>query len=231
MGIDTTDGALRLTPEQQLLINQAATRLQREFDGVLNVETIERYIADSQTRIGAEARVATWMPLLVERFDPRPLTRSDAARRGCCGRPGGAVLVRAQRRPLPDGGWLAPASRRRPRRGVLGRFRPRSADQCHCGGGDGGGRHRHRQRVPQTVDRRDRPRRRRDRVDGVRRRAPYSPGSATRTGSSPTRPGSRSRSFARSATTSAAASRHWSPTSCRAEPFDPPGHIGASRRG
>jgi arsenate reductase len=62
------DEPIRLTPEQQLMINQAATRLQREFDGVFNYETIERYITDSQTKIGANARVATWMPLLVERF-------------------------------------------------------------------------------------------------------------------------------------------------------------------
>lgn len=60
--------ALELTNEQIFLIKQAAGRLSREFDGTFNLETIERYIADSQFKIGAKARFANWMPVLVERF-------------------------------------------------------------------------------------------------------------------------------------------------------------------
>lgn len=59
---------LELTTEQIFLVKQAAGRLGREFDGTFNLETIERYIADSQFKIGATARFANWMPVLVERF-------------------------------------------------------------------------------------------------------------------------------------------------------------------
>lgn len=64
----TGDAPLELTTEQIFLINQSARRLQTEFEGVFNTETIERYIADSQSKIGARAKFATWMPVLVERF-------------------------------------------------------------------------------------------------------------------------------------------------------------------
>lgn len=57
-----------LTPEQLLMISQSAARLEDEFSGVFNLETIERYISDSQTRLGARAAFSNWMPLLVERF-------------------------------------------------------------------------------------------------------------------------------------------------------------------
>lgn len=56
------------TVEQQLMIMQSATRLHDEFDGIFNVETIERYMHDSMDRLGASAKVTTWLPLLVERF-------------------------------------------------------------------------------------------------------------------------------------------------------------------
>jgi protein-tyrosine-phosphatase len=62
------EARLTLTTEQALMIKQAARRLHDEFGGTFNAETIERYIADSQDKIGAQARFATWMPVLVERF-------------------------------------------------------------------------------------------------------------------------------------------------------------------
>ncbi len=57
-----SDTPIGLTTEQQLLIRQAANRLHREFDGRFNAETIERYITDSQFKIGARARFANWLP-------------------------------------------------------------------------------------------------------------------------------------------------------------------------
>lgn len=59
---------VELSTEQLLLIRQAATRLQGEFEGTFNAETIERYITDSQDRIGGQARFTTWLPVLIERF-------------------------------------------------------------------------------------------------------------------------------------------------------------------
>lgn len=58
----------QLTTDQRLLINQAAERLRREFEGKLNTETIERFMADSLDRLVPTARATTWIPLLAERF-------------------------------------------------------------------------------------------------------------------------------------------------------------------
>jgi protein-tyrosine-phosphatase len=66
--VNTDDTPLELTPEQTLLVKQAATRLQKEFEGTFNAETIERYITDSQEKLGAKARFSTWLPILIERF-------------------------------------------------------------------------------------------------------------------------------------------------------------------
>jgi arsenate reductase len=72
---DTSDHQpIELTTEQLLLIRQAAARLQTEFAGTFNAETIERYITDSQHRLGARARVTTWLPILIERFTRDRLT-------------------------------------------------------------------------------------------------------------------------------------------------------------
>jgi protein-tyrosine-phosphatase len=66
----TTDGQrpLELTLEQRLMIKQSAIRLQHEFDGEFNAETIGRFITDSQARLEQSARFATWFPVLIERF-------------------------------------------------------------------------------------------------------------------------------------------------------------------
>ena len=64
---DTPPG-VTLTIEQTLLIRQAARRLKQDFEGTFNAETIERYIADSQTKLESRAQFATWLPILIERF-------------------------------------------------------------------------------------------------------------------------------------------------------------------
>lgn len=58
----------RQTPEQMLKIAQAVERLGREFDGVLNRETIERFLNDSLEVLLPRARTTQWVPLLAERF-------------------------------------------------------------------------------------------------------------------------------------------------------------------
>lgn len=57
-----------LTTEQRLAVEQAAARLADELRGIFSVETIERYIADSQDQLETRARFTTWLPILVERF-------------------------------------------------------------------------------------------------------------------------------------------------------------------
>jgi len=57
-----------LTTAERLQIREAATRLQRRFEGQLNAETIERFIDDSLDLLVAQASTSTWIPLLAERF-------------------------------------------------------------------------------------------------------------------------------------------------------------------
>ena len=54
--------------DQQNLVNQAAARLEREFEGTLGPETIERFIIDSLERLAPTAMVSSFLPLLTERF-------------------------------------------------------------------------------------------------------------------------------------------------------------------
>ncbi|MGC2239426.1 MAG: arsenate reductase ArsC [Acidimicrobiia bacterium] len=57
-----------LTTAEKLQIRQAAERLRRQFEGALNVETIERFMTDSLDILVARANTSTWIPLLAERF-------------------------------------------------------------------------------------------------------------------------------------------------------------------
>jgi protein-tyrosine-phosphatase len=57
------------SPEKQLVLRQAAERLQRQFAGVLNTETVTRFFTDSTDRLVTGATTTTtWVPLLAERF-------------------------------------------------------------------------------------------------------------------------------------------------------------------
>jgi protein-tyrosine-phosphatase len=49
-------------------IHEAAGRLQRQFDGKLNQETIERFMNSSLETLAERATTSTWVPLLAERF-------------------------------------------------------------------------------------------------------------------------------------------------------------------
>jgi arsenate reductase len=57
-----------MTVEQQLMVAQAAERLKSEFAGTFSVETIERFLSESQTDLEGRARIRTWLPMLIERF-------------------------------------------------------------------------------------------------------------------------------------------------------------------
>jgi arsenate reductase (thioredoxin) len=65
----TSSTSLRsLSLEQQLAIRQTAVVLQRRWQGQMNVETIERFMAESIDLVLPSARVKTWVPVLVERL-------------------------------------------------------------------------------------------------------------------------------------------------------------------
>lgn len=57
-----------LTTEEKFLIRQAAERLRRQFEGQLNVETVERFLSDSVDALTDRAKSTMWIPLLAERF-------------------------------------------------------------------------------------------------------------------------------------------------------------------
>jgi len=57
-----------LTHGEQLQIHEASVRLQRQFSGQLNAETIERFMNDSLVALIQRATTGTWVPLLAERF-------------------------------------------------------------------------------------------------------------------------------------------------------------------
>ncbi len=57
-----------LSTAEMLQIRQAAERLQRQFDGQLNAETIERFMNDSLGVLLERSKTSQWVPLLAERF-------------------------------------------------------------------------------------------------------------------------------------------------------------------
>jgi arsenate reductase (thioredoxin) len=57
-----------LTTEQHVLLRGAAARLATEFEGVFGAETIERFLTSSYDQFATRASVASFLPLLAERF-------------------------------------------------------------------------------------------------------------------------------------------------------------------
>lgn len=57
-----------LALDQQLALRTAATRLGEEFRGVYGTETIERFLGSSFDQFADRATVATFLPLLAERW-------------------------------------------------------------------------------------------------------------------------------------------------------------------
>jgi protein-tyrosine-phosphatase len=57
-----------MTLDQQHALKTAAARLERDFTGTFNVETIERFLHSSYDQFAGGARVSTFLPLLAERF-------------------------------------------------------------------------------------------------------------------------------------------------------------------
>ncbi|MFU8840568.1 MAG: three-helix bundle dimerization domain-containing protein [Nitriliruptoraceae bacterium] len=64
---------LELSLAQRHSLAEAAVRLQREFDGTFNLETVQRYLDDSLAKLSA-ARYLDYVSLLAERFARERLT-------------------------------------------------------------------------------------------------------------------------------------------------------------
>lgn len=54
--------------DQQLALRAAATNLQKRYDGVFALETIERFLDSSYDEFADRAVTSQWLPLLAERF-------------------------------------------------------------------------------------------------------------------------------------------------------------------
>ena len=57
-----------LSIDQQVALKSAATRLQRDYEGIFGVETIERFLHSSYDQFAGRATVPNFLPLLAERF-------------------------------------------------------------------------------------------------------------------------------------------------------------------
>jgi arsenate reductase len=71
------------SPEQQLRIRQSAAALQRRWQGRMNVETIERFLAESLDLLLPNATITTWLPVVAERLTDerlRALVRLESDR-------------------------------------------------------------------------------------------------------------------------------------------------------
>lgn len=71
-----------LTLDQQHLVETVAARLAPHYVGTFGAETIERFVRDSLERLLPTAKVATYLPVLAEKFARQrltALTRLDAS--------------------------------------------------------------------------------------------------------------------------------------------------------
>ena len=158
-----------LSIDQQLALRTAASRLHDEFGEHFGVETIERFLHSSYDQFAGRATVPNFLPLLAERWARQRLT----------------ALARVEGKitdTKPTVLFLCTHNAGRSQM-ALGFFNHLAGDQgvAWSGGsepgneinpsasrGDGRGRHRHHPRVPQALDRRDRPGSRRRRHHGLR---------------------------------------------------------------
>lgn len=72
---------VKLSIDQRVQIHQSAVALEQRWRGKINVETIERFITESLDLILPNAKVTTWIPVLVERLTDdrlRALMRLDS---------------------------------------------------------------------------------------------------------------------------------------------------------
>lgn len=63
-----------LSIDQELALKTSASNLQRSFDGIFGVETIERFLHSSYDEFAGRAVVLNYLPLLAERFARQRLT-------------------------------------------------------------------------------------------------------------------------------------------------------------
>ena len=101
------DDRIELTTEEIMLVRQGAERLRHQFEGTFNVETIERYMLDSQELLHSTAKFTKWLPLLIERLTRDRLRAVARLEFGSGGRPAVLFLcVHNAGRSQMAAGWL-----------------------------------------------------------------------------------------------------------------------------
>ena len=94
--------------DQQVLVRQVVSRLAPAYEGTLGTETVERFVVDSLEQLMPRATVATYLPVLAEKFAKdrlRALLRLEASADEAI--PGVLVLcVHTAGRSQMAAGWL-----------------------------------------------------------------------------------------------------------------------------
>jgi hypothetical protein len=157
-------------------LRTAANRLADDVAGIYGRETIERFLYSSYDQLAPNATVTRFVPLFAERF-ARPRLRALAKVEGLRydGKPTVLFLCthNAGHSQMALGFFQVLTANRAV--GWSGGSEIRTRDQpvrdcCH-----GRARHRHLERLPETLDRRNSPRRRRGDQHGLRRCLPHLP--------------------------------------------------------
>ena len=74
--------------EDKLMLRQVAERLRRQFSGTFSVETIERYLDDSEAKLRVRATIPDWLPILIEKFTRERLRALERLEVGSLAKPG-----------------------------------------------------------------------------------------------------------------------------------------------
>ena len=102
-----TDDRIPLTTEEIMLIRLGAERLRHQFEGRFNMETIERYMLDSEELLHSKAKFTQWLPLLVERLTRDRLRALERLELGPDAKPAVLFLcVHNAGRSQMGAGWL-----------------------------------------------------------------------------------------------------------------------------
>jgi len=68
MTLQTNPALDGMSTEERLRIKQSAAVLQRRWQGRMNTETIERFLAESLAMLMPNAKITTWLPVVAERL-------------------------------------------------------------------------------------------------------------------------------------------------------------------
>ncbi|MCB9374194.1 MAG: arsenate reductase ArsC [Microthrixaceae bacterium] len=94
--------------DQQVLVRRVVARLVPDYEGTLGAETVERFVVDSLERLLPKATVATYLPVLAEKFAKERLRALLRLEGGTATAPPGVLFlcVHNAGRSQMAAGWL-----------------------------------------------------------------------------------------------------------------------------